>query len=80
MYDIQYGLSFANLSDLVKTFPFFYFAQTENPAFKRPKANPHVFFDIKIAGKLVGRIVMLLRKDITPKTAGKERDRKDIAW
>ncbi|XP_071837054.1 peptidyl-prolyl cis-trans isomerase E-like [Apostichopus japonicus] len=43
--------------------------KTENPAFKRPKANPHVFFDIKIAGKLVGRIVMLLRKDLTPKTA-----------
>jgi len=31
--------------------------------------NPKVFFDISIGNRSVGRIVMLLRKDIVPKTA-----------
>jgi len=32
--------------------------------------NPHVFFDIAIADKKLGRIVMQLYMDVTPKTAG----------
>merc|ERR1712038_702965 len=32
--------------------------------------NPHVFFDISIADKKLGRIVMQLYMDVTPKTAG----------
>ncbi len=32
-------------------------------------SNPRVFFDINIAGKPAGRIVMELRADIAPKTA-----------
>lgn len=32
------------------------------------KTNPHVFFDIRIDNKYCGRIVVLLRKDIVPKT------------
>lgn len=31
--------------------------------------RPHVFFDITIAGKAVGRITMELYNDIVPKTA-----------
>jgi peptidyl-prolyl isomerase E (cyclophilin E) len=33
------------------------------------KANPQVYFDIKIGNSDVGRIVMILRADIVPKTA-----------
>lgn len=33
------------------------------------KRNPQVFFDIRISGNDVGRIVMLLRADVVPKTA-----------
>ena len=44
----------------------------EAPIIQKPKEiandNPNVFFDIQIAGAPVGRIVMLLRKDIVPKT------------
>ncbi|KAH7723146.1 cyclophilin B [Aphelenchoides avenae] len=31
-------------------------------------SNPHVYFDISIAGKNVGRIIMELRADVVPKT------------
>ncbi|KAI9295473.1 peptidyl-prolyl cis-trans isomerase E [Neoconidiobolus thromboides FSU 785] len=33
------------------------------------KKNPKVFFDITIGGETVGRIVMVLRADVVPKTA-----------
>uniref|UniRef100_A0A1A9Z7P7 Peptidyl-prolyl cis-trans isomerase E n=1 Tax=Glossina pallidipes TaxID=7398 RepID=A0A1A9Z7P7_GLOPL len=36
---------------------------------KAEKRNPQVFFDIRIAGNDVGRIVMILRSDVVPKTA-----------
>lgn len=36
---------------------------------KEEKRNPQVFFDIRIGGNEVGRIVMILRADIAPKTA-----------
>ncbi|KAL1523438.1 hypothetical protein AB1Y20_018378 [Prymnesium parvum] len=35
----------------------------------RYSRNPRVFFDISIDGRSVGRIVMLLRADVVPKTA-----------
>jgi cyclophilin family peptidyl-prolyl cis-trans isomerase len=31
--------------------------------------NPKVFFDISVGGSAIGKIVMELKKDITPKTA-----------
>ena len=34
-----------------------------------PAANPKVFFDIEIAGKKTGRLVIELRADVVPKTA-----------
>lgn len=36
---------------------------------KAEKRNPQVFFDIRIGGNDVGRVVMLLRADVVPKTA-----------
>lgn len=39
---------------------------TENSG---PKRNPQVYFDIRIGSHDAGRIVMLLRADIVPKTA-----------
>lgn len=36
---------------------------------KAEKRNPQVFFDIRIGGNDAGRIVMLLRADVVPKTA-----------
>jgi hypothetical protein len=42
-------------------------AVPEKPA--EEKRNPQVYFDIRIGASDVGRIVMLLRADIVPKTA-----------
>ena len=41
----------------------------EGPDAKKKKRNPQVYFDIKIADKMVGRIIILLRADVVPKTA-----------
>ena len=38
------------------------------PNSKRPRKNPQVYFDIKIGKSSVGRIIMLLRADVAPKT------------
>ncbi|XP_055299843.1 peptidyl-prolyl cis-trans isomerase E [Sitodiplosis mosellana] len=43
-------------------------AETE-PESNEPKRNPQVYFDIKIGSHDAGRIVILLRADIVPKTA-----------
>jgi len=37
---------------------------------KKSKANPQVYFDVKIGSKSAGRIVMQLRSDVVPLTAG----------
>jgi hypothetical protein len=33
-------------------------------------SNPTVFFDIAIGGRPIGRMIMVLRSDIVPRTAG----------
>ncbi|KAL2643594.1 hypothetical protein R1flu_011181 [Riccia fluitans] len=40
-----------------------------HPSVEKKMGNPKVFFDIEIGGAAVGRIVMELYKDTTPKTA-----------
>lgn len=43
---------------------------TENEPLKEAqKRNPQVYFDIRVGSNDVGRIVMLLRADVVPKTA-----------
>lgn len=41
----------------------------EEPEAKKTKKNPQVYFDIKIGKNSVGRIIMMLRADVVPKTA-----------
>lgn len=41
----------------------------KEPENNEPKRNPQVYFDIKIGSHDAGRIVMLLRADVVPKTA-----------
>lgn len=36
---------------------------------KEEKRNPQVYFDIRVGSNDVGRIIMLLRADVVPKTA-----------
>jgi len=43
--------------------------EEEEPQRKKPKANPQVYFDIRIGNKEVGRITMMIRSDVVPKTA-----------
>ncbi|GBL96271.1 Peptidyl-prolyl cis-trans isomerase E [Araneus ventricosus] len=43
--------------------------EEEDPERKRQKSNPIVYFDISIDGQEIGRIQMMLRKDIVPLTA-----------
>ncbi|XP_053964686.1 peptidyl-prolyl cis-trans isomerase E [Anastrepha ludens] len=47
------------------------FSKPSGPAVieKAEQRNPQVFFDIRIGGHDVGRIIMLLRADVVPKTA-----------
>jgi len=40
----------------------------EGPDNKK-RRNPQVYFDIKVGDKMMGRIIMLLRADVVPKTA-----------
>lgn len=40
----------------------------ESSKSKRPRKNPQVYFDVKIGKSSVGRIIMLLRADVVPKT------------
>ena len=42
----------------------------EATAAKRGKVNPQVYFDVKIGNKMSGRIIMQLRADVVPMTAG----------
>lgn len=44
-------------------------AETNESESSEPKRNPQVYFDIRIGSHDAGRIVMLLRADIVPKTA-----------
>ena len=44
-------------------------ADSTEPAGEKTKANPSVFFDVKIDGQYAGRIRILLRKDVVPLTA-----------
>lgn len=44
-------------------------AEGEEPETKKATKNPQVYFDIKIGNNNVGRIIMLLRNDVVPKTA-----------
>nr|ACO11403.1 Peptidyl-prolyl cis-trans isomerase E [Caligus rogercresseyi] len=41
----------------------------EEPSEKKAKKNPQVYFDVRIGKTNVGRIIILLRADIVPKTA-----------
>lgn len=43
--------------------------ETETEDSKQPQRNPQVYFDIRIGSHDAGRIVMLLRADVVPKTA-----------
>lgn len=44
-------------------------AEPVNDLENAPKRNPQVYFDIRIGSNDVGRIVILLRADVVPKTA-----------
>lgn len=43
--------------------------EDESPEAKKLKANPQVFFDVRIDGQFAGRIRIMLRKDVVPLTA-----------
>ncbi|CAG2109079.1 unnamed protein product [Medioppia subpectinata] len=43
--------------------------EDESPEVKRLKANPNVFFDMRMDGQFIGRIRIMLRKDMCPLTA-----------
>ncbi len=50
----------------IPTVIFFSFLQ---PELKKSRKNPQVYFDIKIGKNSVGRIIMLLKADVAPRTA-----------
>ena len=41
----------------------------DGPDAKKKKRNSQVYFDIKIGDRMAGRIIILLRGDVVPKTA-----------
>jgi len=43
--------------------------ETQEDGQTKKKRNPQVYFDIKIGDKMMGRIIILLRADVVPKTA-----------
>ena len=43
--------------------------EDDGPESKKMKRNPQVYFDIKIGDRMAGRIIILLRADVVPKTA-----------
>lgn len=43
--------------------------QDDDAAIKKTKQNPQVYFDINVGKQELGRIIMMLRADIVPKTA-----------
>lgn len=44
-------------------------ADDTNSKAKKAKQNPQVYFDINVGKQEIGRIIMMLRADIVPKTA-----------
>ena len=44
-------------------------SEAQESSGEKTKANPQVFLDVKIDGQYAGRIRILLRKDVVPKTA-----------
>lgn len=58
-----------NICALRNTIIMHFTLQDATPA-KRSKANPQVYMDIKIGNKSAGRIVIQLRADVVPLTAG----------
>jgi peptidyl-prolyl isomerase E (cyclophilin E) len=44
-------------------------AKQDDTPNKKGKQNPQVYFDINVGKQELGRIIMMLRSDIVPKTA-----------
>ena len=43
-------------------------SESAPPPEKKSRKNPQVYFDVKIGKTMIGRIIMLLRADVVPKT------------
>ena len=58
---------------MVSSHVFIFFIDQESvETISRPSgANPRVFMDIQIGNKQAGKIIIELRADVVPKTAGK---------